>query len=58
MHLWACAWNERLACSLVQDGPKRCVSAVDAVYAVSALLYSGSRKGPCEGAKDYIEKFQ
>ncbi|GAB4814948.1 hypothetical protein N2152v2_001994 [Parachlorella kessleri] len=41
----------------LQDGPKRCVSAVDAVYAVSALLHSGLKKGGFEGSRDHLEKF-
>lgn len=40
-----------------QDGLKRCVNAVDLVYAVTALLECGSRKGPASNFGDHVDKF-
>lgn len=43
----------------LQDGPKRCVSAVDAVHAVSALLHSSSKRGGGDlTAKEHLDKFE
>ncbi|KAI3436794.1 hypothetical protein D9Q98_006205 [Chlorella vulgaris] len=41
----------------LQDGLKRCVNAVDLVYAVTALLECGSRKGPATNFGDHVDKF-
>lgn len=40
-----------------QDGPKRTVSAVDAVHAVAALLHTRRAPGPAS-AKEYIDQFE
>lgn len=41
----------------LQDGLKRCVTAVDLVHAVTALLECGSRKGPATNFGDHVDKF-
>ena len=40
-----------------QDGLRRCVNAVDLVYAVTALLECGSKKGPAAHFGDHTDKF-
>ncbi|PSC71473.1 cell division control 45-like protein [Micractinium conductrix] len=41
----------------LQDGLRRCVNAVDLVYAVTALLECGSKKGPAAHFGDHTDKF-